>query len=108
MASLYKRGSIYYIAIHQDGRRIYKSTGEKRKPEGLKIPCRAQEKPRKAQARYDGGISEGLPNFLQEQPRTKDLSPLRPLFQAIHFIHRRQIHSPSKALRCGTVEEPPS
>jgi hypothetical protein len=37
MASLYKRGSIYYIAFHQDGRRIYKSTGKKRKPEALRF-----------------------------------------------------------------------
>ena len=35
MPSLYKRGSVYYIALIEDGKRIYKSTGKRTKQEAF-------------------------------------------------------------------------
>ena len=37
MASLYKRNGIYYLAILQDGKRIYKSTRETSKPGAVRF-----------------------------------------------------------------------
>ena len=93
MASLYKRASIYYVAYLQDGKRVYKSTGKKTKPEALRFLV---EHEKSLSGRKFGTISTFLQDFLtfsknNHAPRTHPLY-VRCTKLFVSFIGDKYIH----------------